>query len=514
MHTTPPGVFMRRVNLVSLAVLFVVACGPTELELDDLSFDDIDMSGLVDLHANASFENGTTGFSCHQCELTAVELADAPSGRFVGNVVGRASDFSLGDWPGVARVSAGHLVKTQVTVRSQGQAKHRRGKICLRERNLSGTFVATTCGKAFTFGEKFHAVGASHLSVGQGIVEAYVYMAGAQIGDSFLADDFKIAIGGGAETSDAGVSTPDAGVVAPDAGSTTPDAGSLSSPVGEISAANQAVISFPPNSPSQSTLTAYAQPGGLLVLDPYLLGLMANGGRDLIRELRAAGAEVLLYINVMEVPDFGVSDISRLQMFDCQSGASCASTMPTNYFFPHSVNGSLVKLSNWPNTYLTDVTQGSAFSNNVVSFLGSWDRLGANGYFLDVIGSRLWTGAWDAMPSTERTAWSSGVYDIVSRLRAAMGENVLLMANNVWDNGHPALNGFCVEHHDVSQSAFFSGLMLNKPWHTGRRHLVIANGATQAQQWRSVPGVTHITPQQDYSQQPLPLASWAFTAPR
>jgi hypothetical protein len=119
------------------------------------------------------------------------------------------------------------------------------------------------------------------------------------------------------------------------------------------------------------------------------------------------------------------------------------------------------------------------------------------------------------MTSSERAAWTDGVYDIVTRLRAAVGDQPILVGNNVWNNGHPGLNGFVIEHHDHSSAASFAPYLDNsKPWHAGRRNMVIANGAAQAQLWRGVPGVDHVTPQTDYATQPLPVSSWPFTAPR
>jgi hypothetical protein len=474
-----------------------------------------------DLHSDSSFENGTTGFECYLCTVTSVAAPDAPAGLRVAKVVGHQGGFSLGDWPGVAHVTAGVQVAGQVWVR--GGTTGVPGKLCLRERNTSGTFVATTCSNAFTFGATFQRVGVTHTARGTGMVDAYVYMNSGAAG-VFYADVFQVGFvqpgqpdagkpagDAGAPTGDAGTPTHDAGTPPQDAGIPPPPRGSI----GEISAANQAVLAFPPNMPSTSTLMAYAHPGGMVVLDPYILSQMTNGGRDLVSSLRAGGAEVLLYVDVMEVPDYQVGDVSRLQMFGCSTTGSCAASMPSSYFFPHDVNGQLVQLSNYPNTFMTDVTKGSAFSNRAVSFLGSWDRLGANGYFLDVLGTRLWTSAWDAISASEQSAWTAGVYDIVTRLRAAMGDQAILLANNTWVSGHPGLNGFCLEHHDISEAPSFASMLGSSlPWHAGRRNLVITTSTAQAQQWRSIAGVTDITPQQDYSQQSLPVASWPFTAPQ
>jgi hypothetical protein len=511
----------------------------------------IDMSGVVDLHPDSSFEVGVDGYHCNGCILSREELADAPLGRFVAHAVGTGSTFSLGDWPGVANVAAGWKVLTQIRVRGQDSwSARRRGALCLRERDPNGVTVATRCSSSFSFGSHFHAVGISHAAVGTGIVDAYVYLTTAQAGNGFYADDFVLGVLEPASAGDAGQTTPapDAGQVpspvdagqgppsvdaghttpAPDAGQVppavdagpttpTPDAGQTppaSGSPGEISAANQAVIVYPPNQPSLSTLMAYAHPGGMVVIDQALLAKMTNGGRDFVRDFQEAGGEVLLYIDLMEVPDYQVNDAARFGIFSCSGMGSCAATMPASYFFPHYVNGTVTHLSNWPQTYLTDVTTGSAFSNNVVQFLKTWDRVGAKGFFLDVLGTRLWTPAWTAMSASEQTAWTNGVYDLVSRLRAALGDDVILVANNTWNNGHPGLNGFCIEHHDFSEASFFQTMIATKPWHAGRRHIVIASGASQAQSWRSVSGVTDITPQLDYSQQPLPVSTWPFTAPR
>jgi hypothetical protein len=309
----------------------------------------------------------------------------------------------------------------------------------------------------------------------------------------------------------------DAHGVSPDSGPKNPDASighqDASAGVGEIHAANQAVLAFPPNDPNLSTLMAYAHPGRMVVLDPYTASRMPNGGRDFIRDFQLAGGEVLLYVDVMEVPDYQVGDASRLGIFHCASAGSCAASMPPGYFFPHFVNGSLVRLSNYPNTFMTDVTANSNFSKSVVDFLSTWDRLGAKGLFLDVIGTRLWTAAWGNMSASEQHAWTNGVYSLATRIRAAVGDNAILIANNAWTGGQPGLNGICIEHHDISEAAFWTTQMTTLPFHAGKRHLVIATSAQQAQSWRSVDGVTDITAQSDYSVQTLPVAGWPFTAP-
>jgi hypothetical protein len=96
----------------------------------------------------------------------------------------------------------------------------------------------------------------------------------------------------------------------------------------------------------------------------------------------------------------------------------------------------------------------------------------------------------------------------VSRIRAAVGPRPILVSNNFWDRGVPALNGFVVEHHPTSELAHIGPKLTWSGWHRPVRNLVIASGPSEAEAWRRVRGVSSVSPQTDYTAFGAPL--WGF----
>ena len=161
---------------------------------------------------------------------------------------------------------------------------------------------------------------------------------------------------------------------------------------------------------------------------------------------------------------------------------------------------------NWPGTPMLDLRPGSPWVLHAVEHTRQWfPTTHAKGLFLDVIGDRLWTGAWDSMSSSEKAAWTAGARDLIHRLRVALGPNVILVANNIWENGNPDLNGIAVEHHPYSENARWASMLQRSDWTKPVRNMVIANSTSEALQWAGRPGVTHVSAQSDYGGPAAPV---------
>jgi hypothetical protein len=240
-------------------------------------------------------------------------------------------------------------------------------------------------------------------------------------------------------------------------------------------------------------LMQYAHPGGLAVVmppDPYRVP-------DLLRRFRAGGGELLVYVNLVDGAPAGQSNSqAHADLYGSANGTNPAYLwQPVRY--------------NYSNLPLLDIRRGSAWSNHAVDFITRYIRTyPIDGFFLDVLGTRLYSSAWDGMSASERAAWTDGANDLVNRIRAAVGDQPILVANNFWQNGQPALNGFVSEHHPPSDGNVQAGLRY--PWHQPVRNLIIASGASDAQAFRNVAGVTHVTAQSSYSTIEPPL--WSFSA--
>jgi hypothetical protein len=218
---------------------------------------------------------------------------------------------------------------------------------------------------------------------------------------------------------------------------------------------------------------------------------------------RAAGAEVLAYLDAAERPDSPVCALDE----EFYMGSSA--TVP---LWGKDANGNW--RVNYDNHTLVDTRAGSAWSNSVVSYIEQLmreDRV--DGVFLDAIGSRLWGNLsnWDTWPAAERQAWTQGNVDLVRRLdvlRRQINPNFIIVNNNVWDKngafglpGEQYVDGVCLEHPSgapdpSSYHGAYAGRTFSNIGH--RRVLVIASSASAAAQWAAVPGVTHVSDQLTY----------------
>ncbi len=255
-------------------------------------------------------------------------------------------------------------------------------------------------------------------------------------------------------------------------------------------AANAAANPFTLDYSNSTNITAYAHPTGAVVVGRNF----SNPG--VVDRVQAGGGEVYMYVNYVEGANTGYSASgAEAGLYGGSQTSSAYLMTPTRY--------------NFPNLPMLDLRPGSPWVLHAVEWTRQWfPSTHAKGIFLDVIGDRLWTDAWDSMSSSERTAWNAGARDLIHRLRAALGPNVILVANNIWENGNPDLNGIAVEHHPYSENARWAGMLQRSDWTKPVRNMVIANSTGEAQQWAGRPGVTHVSAQSDYGGPEAPVVGF------
>jgi hypothetical protein len=254
---------------------------------------------------------------------------------------------------------------------------------------------------------------------------------------------------------------------------------------------------------STTSANLYAHPTGMIVTG------RCNRYATSFMNARANGAEVIVYLDPVERPD------------------SPACALDTSFYMG---NASSVPLwgkdsnNNWRVNYaghtLADIRVGSTWSNFVVSYVEQLmqdDQV--DGVFLDVVGGRLWStlANWSSWPQAEKDAWTAGNVDLVRRLdvlRRQINPNFIIITNNTWDGngttgvaGEQYVSGVCLEHPagsptTVNYHTNYAARAFSNVGH--RRVLVIADNATEAAQWASVTGVTHVTGQSSYSDAGVP----------
>jgi hypothetical protein len=246
-------------------------------------------------------------------------------------------------------------------------------------------------------------------------------------------------------------------------------------------------------------LDAYAKPGAMIVAGN------CNRYDPQIAAARAAGAEVLAYLNPIEVYD---RIPCKLNEGFYNGGRE---RVP---LWPYPEPG---KRINWPKTHLADMRAGSDWSNSVVKYVENLMREGkVDGVFLDNIGARLWSklADWHSWSKQEQDAWTEGNIDLVRRIDKARREinpKFIVVTNNVWHRGDAA--GFVGEQ-------YVDGVVLERSalndWHTKyagrpfgnlghRRVLVVSRSEADVAQWARVPGVTHVSFQPSYGFTAKPL---------
>lgn len=238
---------------------------------------------------------------------------------------------------------------------------------------------------------------------------------------------------------------------------------------------------------NSSAILDYAHPTGAVVVGRNFTDTAT------IDRVQAGGGEVYMYVNVVDGFWDGMTATGE------QAALYGGSTNDPSYLWQP-------RRYNWPGTPMLDLRPGSPWVLHAVDHLARWfPTTHAKGIFLDVVGDRLWSGAWDQMSASERSAWAAGNADFVHRLRAALGPNVILVANNFWNNGNPDLNGITLEHHPFSEVTSLGRQVGRSDWAKPVRNMVIATSVSDARQWAGVPGVTHISAQSTYDGPAAPI---------
>lgn len=244
----------------------------------------------------------------------------------------------------------------------------------------------------------------------------------------------------------------------------------------------------------------YYHPGALLVAGN------CNRYDERFEKARAAGAEVIAYLNPIEVYDH----------LPCKLNADFYMGGRENVpLWPFPAPGVRV---NWPKTHMADLRAGSEWSNHIVEFVTQLMREGKmDGVFLDNIGARMWDKAkWKEWPKQEQDAWMEGNIDLVRRIDAARREidpDFIIVTNNTWDlsngdkrgfAGEKYVDGVMIEHAPPSA---YRQKYAGRPFGDGRhrRVLVMANNEEEAKIWANVPGVTHVAYQENYKHPGKPM---------
>jgi hypothetical protein len=190
-----------------------------------------------------------------------------------------------------------------------------------------------------------------------------------------------------------------------------------------------------------------------------------------ITSARAAGTEVLWYVNVVEYPIAWNPVGEEGQLY---GGYGNWNNVPDSWWWSGS-KASASSRSEYSGHYMLNIRPNSPWWNHVLTYVEAfWSRWNGyfDGWFLDVLGYRLWASVWNTMWATtdafagdgrkEAANWIRGVHWGISQLRDVMGPEAIIVANNIFDitgtggtdvdqisggypsmqkGGHPALNG-------------------------------------------------------------------------
>ena len=249
----------------------------------------------------------------------------------------------------------------------------------------------------------------------------------------------------------------------------------------------------------------YAQTG-MLIADT------CNAGDSHFQSARTAGAEVLEYINPVDILD--TPPCAEKVKFYRWSAL---------WPYPTSAPGTRV---NYSGSHIGDITVHSAWADAVVDYVENLMISGTvDGVFVDVLGERLWStlADWTSWSTDEQNAFTDGAVDLVRRLdaaRRAINPRFIIVNNNVWydgvnTRGSPGdwyVDGVCLEHPVVTSSfkQAYAGRSFTNLGH--RRMLVIASSSSDVSTWTGIQGVTHISDQQSYSNpDPHPVPFYALS---
>jgi hypothetical protein len=247
---------------------------------------------------------------------------------------------------------------------------------------------------------------------------------------------------------------------------------------------------------------AYAHPTAIVVTGH------CNRYDQRFSEARAAGAEVLAYINAVAVND----------NLPCKAALRAVSLYgPDVSRVPLWPLPGYGVRSDWPRTRMTDIRAGSEWSDHVVAYVEQLMREDkVDGVFLDALGARPWSklSQWRSWDRAEQDAWTDGCIDLVRRIDASrrkINPKFIVVNNSVWDRGdgigfegEKYVDGIVLEHPVFN--AYHEKLAGHKFSDLGhRRVLVIARSTEEALRWADVPGVTHVNDQSKYDHPGSPL---------
>jgi hypothetical protein len=215
-------------------------------------------------------------------------------------------------------------------------------------------------------------------------------------------------------------------------------------------------------------------------------------------QARAAGAEVLAYINPVDV---------------LTTPARCAAEFFGGaQLWPHKDAQGNDRVD-WKKSKLGDLRVGSSWADAVVAYVENLMRDGkVDGVMLDVVGARLGASAdWDHWPATEQSEWTAGNVDLVRRLdesRKRIDPAFIIINNGFWNPGKTApdpkvvypgeqyVDGIVIENHPATQmnARAFAGRRYGSAGagHEHRRVLAITRSSSDAVAWGNVAGVTHV----------------------
>jgi len=216
----------------------------------------------------------------------------------------------------------------------------------------------------------------------------------------------------------------------------------------------------------------------------YVQNRTINSNVSWLTGARALGMEALYYTNLVEYPigtNGGWNPAPGDEEYELYNRFGAWSNVPDAYWWTGN-RATASSRTNYAGNYMLNIRPGSIWWQHVLEWaVEFWTRQNGrlDGHFLDVMGNRLWVGVWTTMANTvdayagdgrtEAENWIRGIHWGLTQLRAAIGPEVILVANNLYDQtglglaggktlgqitggypsmqkgGHPALNGCMFE---------------------------------------------------------------------
>lgn len=263
-------------------------------------------------------------------------------------------------------------------------------------------------------------------------------------------------------------------------------------------AANAALIHYGRQAPPDPS---YARPGVVAALDWWAI----RKYRDHVRAMRAAGAEVVMYVLPYHDYPYGDDESADKGLFYTGQRRPYRRDLIPREWFWDPANPGRVEVGAYSG-YVMDVREGSAFVEHLATrffpAMAEDPTIEFDGYLLDVWGTG-YRGQTSGLRDSEQAPMNAGIVAATTRWRGVLGERPILIANNSWLDPHPLLNGIVVERHlggEINNGFWRSQLALVGRGLTvpRRRNVVIVNTPDEACAWASNPDATHVTAQTNY----------------